>query len=844
MSKPDQTVLIVSVLGKHGSDYEHYLRQDPAVSYKVLTEQDSSEVLARCRSQQVDGLILELDSDRRLSLIEQLKQQLEHCPPIVVVGSDVAATAVSALKKGAVDYLVRAQITADSLRLAVREAIAHAQVQNIQLQNAQMPLSGQTIPECVQIEALLQESQAQLQQQLAEIEAIYQLAPVGLAVLDCNLRFVRVNQRLAEINGLTVEAHIGHTVRELLPEVAESAEAILQSVLNTGEPLLEVEIKGETPARPGVQRIWLENFLPLKRGDQIVGINIVCEEVTERIQIEAALYRSEERFRHMADHAPMMIWVTDATGYCTYLSQSWYSFTGQNEATGLGFGWLEAVHPDDRQVAQDIFVEATQRQESFRLEYRLRRQDGEYCWSIDAASPWFSEAGKFEGFIGSVIDISDRKQIEQALIKSESHFRGLAENISQLAWMTDSTGWIFWYNQRWFDYTGTTLEEMQGWGWQQVHHPEHVERVVKKASRCFEQGEAWEDTFPLRGQDGQYRWFLSRVTPVHDQQGQVLCWFGTNTDITNLRQAEIELQQTTERLDIALKSAPITLFNQDLALRYTWVHNPTHRYSAAEMIGRQDAELVSPESAAQLTQLKRQVIATGIGLRAEVTVARDQQVFHYDLTVDPLRDENNTIIGITCAAVDISQREQLAAERKQARTSLQRSEDRLRMAIAAARLGTWDWNLVTNELLWDAGCKAMFGLPAEAETSLEVFSEALHPEDRDRMEQIIEWALNPASSGDYDAEYRTIGIQDQIERWIAAKGQVYVDADGNPQRFIGTVLDITEQKQAEAEREQILQREQAAREEAERANRIKDEFLAVLSHELRSRSTPSWAGRS
>jgi PAS domain S-box-containing protein len=129
------------------------------------------------------------------------------------------------------------------------------------------------------------------------------------------------------------------------------------------------------------------------------------------------------------------------------------------------------------------------------------------------------------------------------LHESEARFRALADNIAQLAWMTDATGWIFWYNQRWFDYTGTTLEEMQGWGWQQVHHPEHVDRVVAKFRRCIERGEAWEDTFPLRGTDGSYRWFLSRAVPVRDDRGNVLRWCGTNTDITDRLTAEAERER-------------------------------------------------------------------------------------------------------------------------------------------------------------------------------------------------------------------------------------------------------------------------------------------------------------
>ncbi|MBD2181252.1 PAS domain S-box protein [Planktothrix sp. FACHB-1355] len=800
-------------------------------------------------------------------------------------------------------------------------------------------------------EALVQQSQQQLQRQLAEIEAIYQSAPIGLNVLDTDLRFLRINQRLAEINGLSVEAHIGRTVRELFPDLADTVEQLLRPILETGEALLNVEIHGETPAKPGVKRTWLEQFLPLKDGDRVIGISTVCEEITERIQVEAALRQSEERFRNMADNAPVMVWVTDATGYCTYLSKTWYEFTGQTEATGLGLGWLKAVHPDDREFSKDIFLKANERYEAFRLEYRLRRQDGEYRWSIDAASPWFGEDGEFKGYIGSVIDIHDRKQAEeryrtlfesmnegfcviemlfdehnkpfdyrfleinplfeqqtglkqaegktarqllpdlephwfeiygkvaltgepvrfengsevmnrwfdvsafrtgepesrkvailfkdisdrkqveaqrqrseailqafiaaspitlalfdrelrflyanealakinqlplsehlgrtlwevvpqmapqfaplllqimetqqpvlnvefsgevrpgvfrstianhypvclpngeaigvgvavmdvteltlaqQELRESEARFRTLADNISQFAWMADENGWIFWYNQRWFDYTGTTLEEMQGWGWQQVHHPDHLERVVKKFRHCMETGETWEDTFPLRGKDGQYRWFLSRAIPVRDERGKVLRWFGTNTDITDRQQAEEALRQSEERYRCLAESIP----------QLVWTAN---------------------REGALLDVNQRWTEFTGVTL------------------------EQVRITG------------------------------------------------------WEA---------------------VVHPEDLPILSQRWNEAVQQKTA--YQAEGR-MRRADGIYRWHLHQAIPQKNERGEIVKWFGTATDIEAQKQLEIERHRLLEQEQAARSAAERANRIKDEFLAVLSHELRSPLNP------
>ena len=135
----------------------------------------------------------------------------------------------------------------------------------------------------------------------------------------------------------------------------------------------------------------------------------------------------------------------------------------------------------------------------------------------------------------------------EQLQESETQFRTLAISIPQLAWMADPGGAVFWYNQRWYDYTGTTFEEIQGWGWHRLHHPEHVTRVVQGLQHSWDTGEPWEDTFPLRGKDGEYRWFLSRAVPIFDSHGKLTRWFGTCTDVSRQMAAEEALRKT-ERL--------------------------------------------------------------------------------------------------------------------------------------------------------------------------------------------------------------------------------------------------------------------------------------------------------
>lgn len=156
-------------------------------------------------------------------------------------------------------------------------------------------------------------------------------------------------------------------------------------------------------------------------------------------------------------------------------------------------------------------------------------------------------------FIRDVADrawtADERMRAESALRASEEQFRTLADNMSQFAWMADPAGRIYWYNKRWYDYTGTTLEAMRALGWRSVHHPDHHERVSASMKRSVAIGSIWEETFPLRGKDGQYRWFLARAVPIRDDFGQVTRWFGTNTDITAQVTAEEALRELNENLE-------------------------------------------------------------------------------------------------------------------------------------------------------------------------------------------------------------------------------------------------------------------------------------------------------
>ncbi|HEY0418195.1 MAG TPA: response regulator [Acetobacteraceae bacterium] len=176
-------------------------------------------------------------------------------------------------------------------------------------------------------------------------------------------------------------------------------------------------------------------------------------------------------------------------------------------------------------------------------------------------------------------DVTLRRRVEDRLRRSEAQFRTLADSIPQLAWMADAEGAVQWFNRRWYDYTGGSFEDMQGWAWMQAIHPDHMAQVEAHFRRCIESGEPWEDSFPLRAADGSFRWFLSRAVPIRDDpeagegaggaamEGRITGWFGTNTDITDMREAEEELAAAKELAEDANRAKSQFIANMSHELR-------------------------------------------------------------------------------------------------------------------------------------------------------------------------------------------------------------------------------------------------------------------------------------
>jgi PAS domain S-box-containing protein len=634
-------------------------------------------------------LTIEADIKELLATHESLAQCLLNDPEAGAIDvSQKLMNEMTTLRREAAhhDELLRSQQRHSEERLR----LAHAELgqQRSQLEQAQVEIHDSRRAalnlknDAVQAREAQEKSSAELRASDEFNHSLMESSADCVKVLDLEGRLLMMNgpgMCLMEIDDLA--PFFGREWPSFWPEESRTALAEAVRRARNGET---ASYFGFCPTAKGTPRWWDVKVSPVRdSAGAIVRLLVVSRDLTEHKQAEENARESEMRFRRMADAAPVLIWISDTTKACTWFNKWWLDFTGRSMEQLANSGWADGVHADDLDRCLHIYNTHFDARKPFSMDYRLRRNDGEYRWVLDNGLPRFDSDGKFAGYVGSCIDITERHQIEEklreseqetkrardyaeatlrsspvpllvlekdlrvsraneafyeifhverkttegrlvtelgngqwnipklrelledilpnrswfngfevthdfesigrrtmlinarrmenepdaserivvviediterkqseeALRESEERFRMMADNIFQLAWTCDQLGNVTWYNRRWLDYTGLTFDEMKDWGWTKCHHPDHVDRVVKSVTHSRETGEVWEDTFPLRGKDGEYRWFLSRAVPIRDAQGNIVRWFGTNTDITKQRADEEALRHSHELL--------------------------------------------------------------------------------------------------------------------------------------------------------------------------------------------------------------------------------------------------------------------------------------------------------
>ncbi len=277
----------------------------------------------------------------------------------------------------------------------------------------------------------------------------------------------------------------------------------------------------------------------------------MVERMPSPLRIEPSLYiadplRLQSLFLGAVQAA---IIATDLNGNITY----WNSFAerlyGWSSAEVTGRSIMEITVSSDNEDEARQHMADVLAGNHWAGEFGVRCKDGRKLSAFVTLSAVKDESGAAVGIVGVSQDLASLKEAEGALRRSEEQFQAFANSLPELCWMAHSDGHLFWYNDRWYEYTGTTPQQMEGWGWQSVHDPEILPVVIKRWKSSIQTGAAFEMEFPLRGADGVFRWFLTRIKPLHDADGKLIRWYGTNTNIDEQRRLLKSLSEVRDDLE-------------------------------------------------------------------------------------------------------------------------------------------------------------------------------------------------------------------------------------------------------------------------------------------------------
>jgi PAS domain S-box-containing protein len=563
----------------------------------------------------------------------------------------------------------------------------------------------------------------------------------------------------------------------------------------------------------------------------VVGYQGVLSDISTLKQAELALKASERRYASLAAAAPVAIFRFDSPLNCVYVNERWSELSGRPMESALGHGWMEGLHPDDseQRLAEWTEYYANSTPESQIIhgsEGRHLRPDGSTTWCYIQVAKEFDDDDNVVGYIGTLTDITDRKNIELALQESQAQFRRMTESVPGMIYRyvlqtngRDELVYVSPQVQQIFELTPEAVLQDMSCLWARFH-PEDIPMIQSAIQDSATSLQPFFVEGRLLLPNERVKWIQVSSQPDRQENGNII-WDGVVIDISDRKNAEKKLQELSERLELAIQSAQIGIWEFDFSSnRLLWDERmlAIHGISTESFHGTYEdwSSRVHPDD---LLQAQPEISEEQAIYSAEFRIIRPDGTVRWIMSHSyKQRNLQGELVRAVGVNLDIS-------DRKNTELALQDLSDRLEFALKGANIGIWEYQISDSRLIWDERMLSLYGISSEEFSGkYEDWLQRIHPDDLDWVQQ----AERQSYQGDKECrvEFRIIRPDGTI-RFIDSFAFNQYNAQGEIQKTIGLNIDITDRKQAELQLQHI-------NEELIKATRLKDEFLANMSHELRT----------